>query len=252
MHPKDFFENSPLVSAGHCFVIMPFADPFEVVYSAIEGALRGDELGFSCRRAKEVVGGGHVMTDVLRDLATAEVVIADLTGKNANVFYELGIAHTVKHAGSVLLITQTEEDVPFDVQHYRYIQYGSEPEKLKLLQDALIQTIKKMTPTRSLFKVVEGGKYESEAKVRGIKDTRFMYSFAIRELMLGVDSASYQLEVFRHSGPGLPPERIHSERYGPGLGEKVQIPEIPWALKLDEVGPDGAVFCVCDPNRPAA
>src|SRR4030095_15107755 len=109
MHPKDFFENPPLVSAGHCFVVIPFADEFEVVFSAIESALRSEALGFDCRRAKEVVGGGHVMTDVLQDMAVAEVVIADLTGKNANVFYELGIAHTVKNAGSVLLLTQTKE-----------------------------------------------------------------------------------------------------------------------------------------------
>src|SRR5262245_44804786 len=74
-------------------------------------------------RADEVIRGGEVMTDVLNGLATAELVIVDLTERNPNVFYELGIAHTTRCVESVWLLTQHMENVPFDVSHYRCIKY---------------------------------------------------------------------------------------------------------------------------------
>jgi hypothetical protein len=125
MHPSDFFEHALTVKGGQCFVVMPFARKFDEVYTAIKSALEVPELDFICHRADKVVRGGEVMTDVLHDLAEAELVIVDLTGKNANVFYELGIAHTVRCAESVLLITQSMKHVPFDVQHYRCIEFKS-------------------------------------------------------------------------------------------------------------------------------
>ena len=82
------------------------------------------------------------MMDVVRNLAEAELVIVDLSGKNANVFYELGIAHTVRCAESVLLITPTMKDVPFDVQSYRCIEYTLGPDGLRQLQDKLVQFVR--------------------------------------------------------------------------------------------------------------
>ena len=55
-------------------------------------------------------------------ICKSSVVVCDLTGKNANVFYEAGIAHSL--GKDVILITQSADDVPFDLRHLRYIPYS--------------------------------------------------------------------------------------------------------------------------------
>lgn len=250
MHPMDFFENAPAVKGGHCFVVMPFAIELDEVYSAIKAALQVEGLDVISHRADEVVGGGPVMMDVVRNLAEAELVIVDLTRRNANVFYELGIAHTVRCAESVLLITQTMKDVPFDVQSYRCIEYTLRPDGLSRLQDKLVQFVKaEILPTRFVFRLAKGQTGESE-KVLG--EDRSLYSFAVCDVMLARDSAQIRLDVFRHR-VNAPAERVYSEPQ-PGLapGESVPIPRIPYALKLDDASPEEAVFCVCRPEPPVA
>jgi hypothetical protein len=246
MHPMDFFESAPAVKAGHCFVVMPFARELDTVYSAIKTALRVEGLDIIPHRADEVVGAGPVMMDVVRNLAEAELVIVDLSGKNANVFYELGIAHTVRCAESVLLITQTMKDVPFDVQSYRCIEYTLGPDGLRQLQDKLVQFVRtEILPTRFLFTLAEGQTGESE---RVLGEDRSLYSFAIGDVMLARDAAQFRLDVFRHH-LNLPAEPVYSQKQA-GLrpGESVPIPRIPYALKFDGPRSDKAVFCVCRPE----
>jgi hypothetical protein len=59
------------------------------------------------------------------------LMACDLTGKNGNVFYEAGIAHSL--GKDVILITQSADDVPFDLRHLRYIQYLNNGEGLQQL-----------------------------------------------------------------------------------------------------------------------
>jgi hypothetical protein len=100
---------------------MPFADRFnaiwqEVIRPTVVG--RGD----NCLRADDVFRPGVVMVDVATRIQDAAYLIADLTGKNPNVFYELGYAHALNK--SVILITQQINDVPFDLRHQRIISYS--------------------------------------------------------------------------------------------------------------------------------
>ncbi len=74
---------------------MPFAAKFEPIFVAIKAALEAD-LGLACTRTKELLGGGNIIEDILRGIGESELVIVDVTGKNPNVFYELGIAHMSK------------------------------------------------------------------------------------------------------------------------------------------------------------
>lgn len=91
MYPKEFFAHgAPQQRNGTCFVIMPFADTFTEVYETLREAVESPEVSFDCIRADDLVGGGHIIRDILRGVPEAEVVIADLTGRNPNVFYELG------------------------------------------------------------------------------------------------------------------------------------------------------------------
>lgn len=67
--------------------------------------------------------------------AQARIVIADITGRNANVFYELGLAHTV--GKDVLLLTQAVSDIPFDLNRFRHIVYADNMDGYELLEKEL-------------------------------------------------------------------------------------------------------------------
>jgi hypothetical protein len=120
-HRHDFFRVKNLgVPPSTCFVLMPFASAFDLVYEMIQDGLEGL---MEPKRADDISGsvGGPILEKVLRGIATAELIIADLTGRNANVFYEVGIAHT--RTKNVLLLTQQLADVPFDLRSLVCHQY---------------------------------------------------------------------------------------------------------------------------------
>lgn len=76
-----------------------------------------------CTRADDLRIGKPILARILHGIGMAELVIADLTGRNANVYYELGLAHT--RTKNVLLLTQTMEDVPFDLQGFFCHRYSA-------------------------------------------------------------------------------------------------------------------------------
>ncbi len=124
MYPKDFFETHHTeTKKGQCFVLMPFAEELTEIFGTIRDAVESNELNLICLRAKDLSGGGYILDDILKGIDESEVVIADLTSNNPNVFYELGIAHTRKDVEKVILLTQDMEAVPFDLRPFRCIVY---------------------------------------------------------------------------------------------------------------------------------
>tara|TARA_A100001391_G_scaffold96706_1_gene64107 strand:- start:11681 stop:12445 length:765 start_codon:yes stop_codon:yes gene_type:complete len=114
-------------------VMTPFAPQFENVFQAITVA--ANWAGFRTLRAKDIWQHSAVIQDVFSLIFRAQIVVCDFTGKNANVFYEAGIAHTLgKH---VVPITQSEHDIPFDLQHHRYLHYLGNSEGLNNLSASL-------------------------------------------------------------------------------------------------------------------
>jgi len=99
--------------------MMPFAPAFDPVYRALQRAATA--AGLRCRRADDIWENPAVMQDVVSLIDRSRVVIADCTDRNPNVFYEVGIAHTLGR--EVILITQNEADIPFDLRHLRYVPY---------------------------------------------------------------------------------------------------------------------------------
>jgi len=73
------------------------------------------------RADTEIFGAGKIMDQVWSGINAAKVLVAELTTRNPNVFYELGLAHTLKKP--VVLISSNEADVPFDLKHIRVIYY---------------------------------------------------------------------------------------------------------------------------------
>jgi hypothetical protein len=104
------------------FVIMPFAEAFDDVYElGIKASV--EALGWACQRADEMIHNRDIMCQVCQGIRQARFVIADLTGKNANVFYELGMAHALEK--DVILLAQDVGDVPFDLRQMNIIEYDT-------------------------------------------------------------------------------------------------------------------------------
>lgn len=112
-------------------VMMPFDGGFNGVFAALETAVSA--AGMQCLRADKIWEHHVLIEDVVKLIASARVVICDLTGKNANVFYEAGIAHALGQ--DVILIAQHETDIPFDLRHIRYVKYLNNEEGLKVLAE---------------------------------------------------------------------------------------------------------------------
>ena len=115
------------MSTKTCFVIMPFSKTescsqqiwTKIYEEMVKPAVTGSKLSFTCERAKPRTG--NLIRDILNKLNSADVVIADLTDMNPNVFYELGVRHTLRNR--TVLITQDMQHVPSDLQSYWVVVY---------------------------------------------------------------------------------------------------------------------------------
>jgi hypothetical protein len=126
-------------------VMMPFARKFDVVYETIEAAVA--DAGLTCVRADNIWEHHQVIGDILSILWRSQIVVADLSGKNANVFYETGLAHALPR--STILLTQDPGDVPFDLQSIRYLHYGLGTDERATLRTQLAErlaTLAKQAP----------------------------------------------------------------------------------------------------------
>ena len=127
--------------ASDLFVLMPFSEDLKPVYRVhIRDVAK--ELGLSIRRADDVFTAHTVMSDVWEGICSARAIIADCTGRNPNVFYEVGLAHVV--GKPLVLITQQSEDIPFDVAHIRYIRYEYTPRGMREFKLTLRKTLKQV------------------------------------------------------------------------------------------------------------
>jgi hypothetical protein len=121
-----------------CFMVMPFEEKIQAIYEDIVKPLIVN-IGLRCLRADDFFDNRPVMDDIWNGIEKARVVIADLTGRNANVFYETGIAHAM--GKEVILLTQRLDDVPFDLRHLRCLVYSDNIRGGKKLRDDLQRTL---------------------------------------------------------------------------------------------------------------
>jgi hypothetical protein len=110
-----------VTSSDTCFVMMPFAEPLGGYYATLyEPAIK--KAGLTPLRADtDIFGTGKIIDQIWAGINNAKVLVAELTNRNANVLYELGIAHALRKP--VVLISSNEEDVPYDLRHVRVIYY---------------------------------------------------------------------------------------------------------------------------------
>lgn len=113
------------------FVLMPFSAAFDDAYEvAIRPAC--DAAGAYAERVDKQIFAGSIMDRVYNQIAKADLVVADMSERNPNVFYEVGYAHAL--GKTTILVTRSEADIPFDLRQYPHVVYG---ESLSLLKSEL-------------------------------------------------------------------------------------------------------------------
>lgn len=121
------------------FCLLPFKDDFMQVFE--EGVLPAIEAaGLRGIHAGQIFDNREIIEDIWESICTCRIVVADVTDRNPNVFYELGICHTL--GKEVIVITQSSDDVPFDIRHRRFIEYH--PDKMSSLRNRLQQTLQRV------------------------------------------------------------------------------------------------------------
>jgi len=184
-----------------CFVIMPFSDTrscteqkwTEIFEYIIKPAVGESRLGYECERS--VAERENIIKGILEGLNKANVVIADLTDNNPNVFYELGVRHTL--ANRTILIAQGKEHIPFDLRPYPVAFYGESPAKISAFKSDIKKKLKDIerNPERSDNPVADFLRERNiellsfEKKVNLAKLTAFIFelSYNIGEVDVIVD-----------------------------------------------------------------
>lgn len=112
----------PNIDEQLCFVLMPFTE-FHLQYfnGIIVPAV--EAMGLKAKKADDIYGTAPIVEDIWHAIWSAKVVIADVTSKNPNVNYELGLCHAL--GVPTILITQSMDDVPFDYKQLRCIVYNT-------------------------------------------------------------------------------------------------------------------------------
>jgi hypothetical protein len=132
-----------------CFVIMPFGGWFDSYYSEIY-CQAINEAGMIPQRADDLYRPSNIVQDIWNLTKQARIILADLSNKNPNVFYELGLAHAL--AKPAILITQNMDDIPFDLRGLRIIEYDKNRQNWgdylkKSIKQAILETIKSPNET---------------------------------------------------------------------------------------------------------
>lgn len=150
--PREFLDT--------CFVMMPFGTWFDRYYQEIYvPAIKS--AGFEPVRADELFKTGSVVEQIWEQIEKSKVLLADLSGKNPNVFYELGLAHAARKP--VVFAASDVEDVPFDLRHLRVITYDiREPEWASRLRQNVTDYLRNAAkePEKSIPHPFRNGQHE--------------------------------------------------------------------------------------------
>jgi hypothetical protein len=127
-----------LIEKLDVFVLMPFkADMLPVYEDHIKPTCAS--MGLTVRRADDFFTAHAVIQDVWQAIVSARLIVAACTDRNPNVFYEIGLAHTL--GKPTILLTQNSEDVPFDLRHLRYFTYQLTPRGMREFETKFKETV---------------------------------------------------------------------------------------------------------------
>lgn len=143
-----------------CFVVMPFSPFFQTQYSqVIQEALK--DLNLECIRGDEIYSKQRIMDDIWDSIKKCRLVIAELTGRNPNVLYEIGLAHAI--GKPIIILTRNPDDVPFDLKDLRYLFYDiNDPFWGENLKKGIKNLVQKVIESPSIGGYLEGISFPKE------------------------------------------------------------------------------------------
>ena len=121
IYPKQFKDLKHKIDETTCFIIMPFHKRRKYVYEKIKEAIH--DCGLNYDRSDELKKSSPFVNKIISSIASAYYLIVDISGLNANVLYELGIAHTLRDVDRVLILKDTKTECPSDLKHINYFAY---------------------------------------------------------------------------------------------------------------------------------
>ena len=116
------------------FVLMPFREELDWAYEKLVKPAF-EAAAYEVIRADDIDSQQSILKDIVTAIVASDVIIADLTGANPNVYYELGLSHALKK--QVVLLSQDVSAAPFDLRSYRIIEYGARFDKFESTQKRL-------------------------------------------------------------------------------------------------------------------
>ncbi|MGY5730654.1 hypothetical protein [Vibrio chemaguriensis] len=131
--------NVPKVDEDKVFVLTPFNKEYLEQYEAIKSVVL--DSGFNCTRGDDEQLSSNILTHIVEQIASSRVVIANISGRNPNVFYELGIAHAL--GKPVVIVSESLANIPFDISNSRILAFKNIEELKKNLRIWFVKTIAK-------------------------------------------------------------------------------------------------------------
>jgi len=232
---------------------MPFGGWFDAYYEtvyvpAIEAA------GLLPCRADDLYRPSTIIHDIWGYTQSAKLVLADLSGKNANVFYDLGLAHAL--AKPAILVTESMEDVPFDLRALRVLEYNkNEPRWGEVLQDKITNAIKEVAqaPLQSVLPAFLTVKPETKTKAVSENEKQFLelkreldllrneVSRSRHRLGVRIPSSEARERINMYIRRGMPEQEIvlRLEAYGVPPSFVIRELELRKGAKSDPADPPG-------------
>lgn len=138
-YPKQLYKTRITTIENQCFFLMPMSVEYTNLYDTLSMYLERE--GYKCvRDDNNLLASVPIINLILNGIASSQYIIVDISEPNANVFYELGITHTVKDVEHVFIVKEKQAKTPFDVHHLQYVEYDRN--NLKALAVELLNKLK--------------------------------------------------------------------------------------------------------------
>lgn len=128
-------ENNSRIDNSLVFVLTPFNERFNGTYKTIVNVC--SRYGLRCLRGDESFVEGDIFPEILKHIVKAKIIIANITGRNPNVFYELGIAHALNKP--TIIISENLNDATFDIKSKNIILFNRQTELTKKLEETIVK-----------------------------------------------------------------------------------------------------------------
>jgi len=191
-----------------CFTIMPFGERFDSYFEMVyKPAII--EAGLFPTRADDLYRPGPIISDIWMYTQKAKVVLADLAGKNPNVFYELGLAHAISKP--VILAASSMDDVPFDLRHLRVLEYDQSRHNWgELLQYEITSAIKEVL--KSPTAAIPSPFLDVKETQNPVKITE--YESAMREIRRELEALRQEIQYVKRPSEPTPTRSYSGFQYG--------------------------------------